>query len=49
MTSIRKMKKRWKSSVKREWYDVRFSKRLETLRKLIGVVFTFSIYLMMMV
>lgn len=34
MTSIRKMKKRWKSSVKREWYDVRFSKRLETLRKL---------------
>ena len=34
MTSIRKKKKRWKSYVKREWYDVRFCKRLETLRKL---------------
>ena len=34
MTSIRKAKKWWKSSMKREWYDVRFCKRLETLRKL---------------
>lgn len=34
MTSIRKKKKRWKSYVKREWYNARFSKRLETLRKL---------------
>lgn len=34
MSSIRKMKKRWKSYVKREWYNARFSKRLETLRKL---------------
>ena len=34
MTSIRKYKKWWKSYVKREWYNARFSKRLETLRKL---------------
>lgn len=33
MNSIRKYKKWWKSFMKRGWYDVRFSKRLETLRK----------------
>lgn len=33
MSSIRKYKKWWKSFMKRGWYDVRFSKRLETLRK----------------
>ena len=36
MTSIRKAKKWWKSYVKREWYNARFSKRLEILRKLTG-------------
>ena len=34
MTSIRKHKKWWKSFMKKGWYDVRFCKRLETLRKL---------------
>lgn len=33
MTSIRKYKKWWKSLMVRGWYDVRFCKRLETLRK----------------
>lgn len=33
MNSIRKHKKLWKSFMKRGWYDVRFCKRLETLRK----------------
>lgn len=36
MTSIRKKKKQWKSYVKREWYNARFGKRLEILRKLTG-------------
>lgn len=34
MTSIRKYKKLWKSSKKREWRDVGLCKRLKTLRKL---------------
>lgn len=33
MTNIRKHKKWWKSFMRRGWYDVRFCKRLETLRK----------------
>lgn len=33
MTSIRKYKKWWKSFMKRGWYDVRFPKRLETIRQ----------------
>lgn len=33
MASIRKTKKWWKSCMKRGWYDVRFCKRLETIRK----------------
>ena len=33
MTSIRKYKKWWKSFMKRGWHDVRFPKRLETIRQ----------------
>lgn len=33
MTSIRKYKKWWKSFMARGWYDVRFPKRLKTIRK----------------
>lgn len=33
MTSIRKHKKWWKSFMARGWYDVRFRKRLKTIRK----------------
>lgn len=33
MTSIRKKKKWWKSFMKRGWHDVRFHKRLETIRQ----------------
>lgn len=44
MTSIRKYKKLWKSSRKREWRDVGFCKRLKTLRKLTrSRVYTFRV------
>ena len=33
MTSIRKYKKWWKSFMKRGWYDVRFHKKLKTIRQ----------------
>lgn len=33
MTSIRKYKKWWKSFMVRGWHDVRFPKRLETIRQ----------------
>ena len=33
MTSIRKYKKWWKSFMVRGWHDVRFHKRLETIRQ----------------
>ena len=33
MTSIRKYKKWWKSFMVKGWHDVRFPKRLETIRQ----------------